>query len=196
MNGTAIKTNSTGVCETYRYAIDRNDVVVSLSENWQAFADENLGGDACSPRNIIGSSLWRHIGEWETKQLYQIILEKVRERKRRATFPFRCDSPDKRRFLNLSVIPMEANSIHFESRIIKTESRIPVELLDSAIRRSDDFLRICSMCKRIAVSATEWVDVEVAVQKLGLFQKAVMPQFTHGVCQSCFDAAMANFDTA
>jgi len=47
------------------------------------------------------------------------------------------------------------------------------------------------MCKRIALSGNEWVEVEVAVQELELFQKSVMPGFTHGVCQDCFRVAMA-----
>lgn len=89
---------------------------------------------------------------------------------------------------------MDESSIAFESTIVNTELREPVLLLNNGIERSKEFLRICSMCKRIAISDTEWVEVEIAVQKLGLFQKVVMPQFTHGVCQACFDAAMAELD--
>jgi hypothetical protein len=189
-----MKKNSNGVCETYKYGVDGNDIVVGLSENWQTFSEENGGGEGCYPKNIIGSSLWRHVCEWETKHLYEIILEKVREHNHRATFSFRCDSPEKRRFLTLAVIPMDEASIAFESTIINTEFREPVVLLKEGINRSKEFLRICSMCKKIAISSTEWVEVEVAVQELGLFQEVVMPQFTHGVCQSCFDAAMAELD--
>ena len=186
--------NSNEVCETYKYGVDRNDVVVGLSDNWQSFSEENGGGEGCYPQNIVGSSLWRHVCEWETKHLYEIILQRVREYNHRATFSFRCDSPEKRRFLTLAVIPMEEASIAFESTIINTEVREPVVLLNEGIKRSEEFLRICSMCKRIAISETEWVEVEIAVQQLSLFQKVVMPQFTHGICQSCFDAAMAELD--
>jgi hypothetical protein len=189
-----MKKNSTEVCETYKYGVDRNDILVRLSDNWQSFSDENGGGEGCYPQNIIGSSLWRHVCEWQTRNLYEIILQRVREHNHRATFSFRCDSPEKRRFLTLAVIPEEEASIAFESTIINTELREPVALLNGGIKRSEEFLRICSMCKRIAISATEWVEVEIAVQQLGLFQKLIMPQLTHGVCQSCFDAAMAELD--
>ena len=180
--------------EIFKYGVDRNDVLLGVSENWQSFSEENGGGEGCYPQNIIGSSLWRHICDWETKQLYQTILERVRNHNHRATFSFRCDSPEKRRFLSLAVIPMEEASVAFESTIINTELREPVALLSGEVERSQELLRICSMCKRIAISATEWVEVEIAVQQLGLFQKVVMPQFTHGICQSCFDAAMAELD--
>jgi hypothetical protein len=189
-------TGSDTPCETFKYRVDGNDILLEVSENWQSFSDENSGGEACFPRNVIGSSLWRHICEWETKQLYQTILERVRMNNQRACFPFRCDSPDKRRFLNLLVIPMERNCINFESRILKTESREPVALLSGEVKRSEELLRICSMCKKIAISDTEWVEVETAVRTLGLFERVLMPRFTHGVCQSCFDSAIAELDAA
>ena len=183
-------------CETFKYGIDGNDILLEVSENWQSFSDRNSGGEACLPRNIIGSSLWHHISEWETKQLYQTILERVRRNNRRASFPFRCDSSDERRFLTLLVIPMKSNYVNFESRILRTELREPLALLSGDVERSQELLRICSMCKKIAVSNTEWVEVESAVQTLGLFDRAAMPQFTHGVCQPCFDAAMEALNDA
>ena len=180
--------------ETYSHKVDKNGIIVAVSEKWLSFAEENFGAAACSLENIIGSSLWDHIRDPETKHLYEIILQKVREHNRRATFTFRCDSPEKRRFLKLSVIPIEDGSVYFKSQIMKTELRKPVELLRSDIKRSDEFIRICSMCKKIAISETEWVEVEIAVQRMKLFEKEVLPQFTHGVCQPCHHTAMAELD--
>ena len=180
--------------ETYDYIIDQKDVIVAVSKNWRSFADRNLGGSACLPERIIGSSLWDHICDGETKHLYEMILHKVREHSRQAKFPFRCDSPSERRFLKLSVIPIKDGSVHFKSEIIKTESREPVELLRGDVQRSEKLIRICSMCKKIAVSETEWQEVEVAVETMGLFQKRVLPKFTHGICQCCFDMAIAELD--
>jgi hypothetical protein len=180
--------------DTYTYGIDFNDVVIGVSENWQRFAEQNRGGSACLPQNIIGSSLWSHISDWETRQLYEAICGNVRERQRGATFRFRCDSPEIRRFLILAVTPMPRHSLFFTSQIVRTESRKPVELLMADAERSDEFLRICSMCKKIALSTTQWVEVEDAVQKLGLFEMNVMPKFSHGICQECFAVAMAELD--
>jgi len=179
---------------TYTYSVDKNDLLMSVSGNWQSFADQNAGGAGCLPLNIIGSSLWSHIAEWETKHLYEMIFERVRKCQRRATFSFRCDAPELRRFLMLSIISIAGPVDSFESQIMGTELRRPVELLRADIERSNEFLRICSMCKRIAIGDEEWVEVELAVQRLELFQKKVMPKFTHGICQDCFTAAMAELD--
>ena len=178
----------------YTHIVDKNDFILSVSENWRSFSEENFGAETCSPENAVGSSLWDHIRDPETKHVYEIIIQKVRRYKRQATFSFRCDSPAERRFLELSVIPMKDGTIEFESRIIRTELRKPVELLKTDIKRSDNFIKICSMCKKIAISEMQWEEVEIAIQKLKLFDKDVLPQFTHGVCRSCYDATMAELD--
>lgn len=107
--------------ETYSHKVDAKGIIVSVSDNWQSFAEENLGGSTYLPENVIGTYLLDHIHEPETKHLYELILQKVRKYRRQATFSFRCDSPDKRRFLELSVIPLKDNSTEFKSQIIKTE---------------------------------------------------------------------------
>ncbi len=177
--------------ETYGHRIDKNDIIIGVSDNWYSFALENLGAQSCSPENIIGSSLWDHIRDPETRHLYEMILQKVREHHQQATFSFRCDSPEQRRFLKLTVIPLEDGSVDFESQTIKTELRKPVELLRSDVERSEETIRICSMCKKIAMSKTDWEELEFAVQKLKLFEKTRLPQFTHGICQSCYDETTA-----
>ena len=89
---------------------------------------------------------------------------------------------------------MEDGCVVFKSQIIKTEARKPVALLRSDIRRSTELIRICSMCKQIAISETKWEEVEIAVQKMALFEKKVLPQFTHSVCPPCYQTAMAELD--
>jgi hypothetical protein len=180
--------------EAYVHRVDKNNIIVAVSDNWKSFAQDNLGARTLFPENIIGSSLWDHIRDLETRYLYEMILQKVREHNRPVAFSFRCDAPDKRRFLKLSVIPMKDGTVEFISQIIKTESRKPVELLRSDLERSDEKIRICSMCKKIAISETEWKEIESAIQELKLFEKDMLPQFTHGVCKSCFEAAMIELD--
>ena len=180
--------------EIYIHRIDKNEIIVSVSDNWLSFAEENFGANSCNPENVVGSSLWDFIHDPETVHLYEIILKKVRGHQRAATFPFRCDSPEERRFLILSVVPMMDDAIEFISSVSRTEARESIELLKSDIERSDEFVRICSMCKKIAISDEEWIEIEIAMQELKLFEKDVLPNLTHGVCHSCYDAAMAEIE--
>jgi hypothetical protein len=180
--------------EIYIHRIDKKEIIVSVSDNWLSFAEENFSANSCNPENVVGSSLWDFIHDPETTHLYEIILKRVRNYQRPATFPFRCDSPEERRFLKLSVIPMMDYAIEFKSSVNRTEARKSMELLKSNIERSNDFIQICSMCKKIAISETEWKEVEIAMQELKLFEKDVLPHLTHGVCQSCYDTVMAELE--
>jgi hypothetical protein len=181
---------------TYSYVVDNCDVIVWVGENWPSFAASNGGGETCSPQRIIGTSLWKHIYGRETQHFYEMILERVRRSYSSTTFPFRCDSPTERRFFTLSIMPMEHGSIYFQSRVIKTEARLAVELLQAATARSETFVALCIMCKKVAVSENVWAEIEVAVETIEVFQKHPMPQFTHGMCPSCFVAYKAELNKA
>lgn len=181
--------------EVYSHRADKNDIIIEVSDNWGAFAHDNFGANTCLPDDVVGSSLWDHIADPETRHLYEIILKKVRENKTQAELSFRCDSPETRRFLRLSVTSEDEDSVTFRSELLRTESRSPVELLRSDIDRSDELVKICSMCKKIAISITQWEEVEVAVEIMKLFELNILPQFTHGVCPSCYEIAIRELDS-
>ena len=180
--------------EIYSQRIDENDIVVAVSENWQSLAEENSGLGTCFSKNVVGASLWAHIREPEKRHLCSLILQKVREHHRQRTFSFRCDSPKKRSLLILNVIPHENGFVDFKSQIVKTELGEPVELLRVDRERAKDLIKICSMCKKIAISETEWEEIDIAVQEMKLFEWEVLPRITHGLCQPCFDIIMAKLD--
>jgi len=45
-------------------------------------------------------------------------------------------------------------------------------------------LRIGSWCKRVYTDAA-WLEVEDAVERLGLFESEELPAISHGMCPSC-----------
>jgi hypothetical protein len=71
--------------ETYSHKVDTKGIIVNVSDNWQSFAEENLGVSNCLPKNVIGTHLLDHIHDPETKHLYELIMHKVR--KYRPYFP-------------------------------------------------------------------------------------------------------------
>jgi len=180
--------------ETYRYRIDGDNVIIGVSDNWLSFAEKNGGDGRCHPNRVVGMSLLDFVQDMETVHLYEIIIEKVRKTGKPAKFPFRCDSPGTRRFMELVVIPREGGGVELASRAIRTEPRPLVRLLEDDAERSEDFLRVCSMCKKVALSEDRWVEAEEAVTALGLFEKDRMPQLTHGICPACYARAMAELD--
>lgn len=71
--------NQSSENEVYSHKVDKNDMIADVSYNWRAFAQENFGANTCLPEDVVGSSLWDHIDDPETRHLYEIIIQKVRE---------------------------------------------------------------------------------------------------------------------
>ena len=173
------------------YCIDDSDIILSVSGNWESFARANGWDSGRSPENVVGHLLWDFIQGLETQCLYAEIFRKVRSGKPCGPIPFRCDSPNERRFLELFISPLPDGRIEITSTIIKTEPRDPVRLIDKDIPRSNDLVRICSMCKKIAIAEHNWIDTEAAAIHLRLFEADRMPGLTHALCPSCYEIAIA-----
>lgn len=179
--------------ETYTYRIDRENNLVSVGENWRRFAVENAGAASMMPDSLIGKALDFYIEDEETRALYAMVLDSVRRSNRPVAFDFRCDAPAERRFCELRIMPRPDGSVDFESRIVRTETREPMLLLDPAEPRDpDEFLKACSTCKRIAMGESQWVEIEQAMPLLRLNERARTPRITHGLCEECHERIVAS----
>jgi hypothetical protein len=166
------------------YSIDSDDKITAIDEAWLAFARSN-----CAPElergQVIGESLWRYIADLETRYLYGVVLERVREHEAPIMLPFRCDSADRRRFMRLVVSPLKQGSIQIDSVLEREEKREAVRLLENNAGRSQDFIVMCSWCKQVQVSQDNWLEVEDAVVHMELFASEELPGITHGICRPC-----------
>jgi hypothetical protein len=177
--------------QIYVYKIDEDDRIVYVSDNWLTFALENEGIDRCAPSFVLGKLLWHFISDGETRHLYKVLLQKVRSQQSPVTIPINCDSPDLRRWIEITILPLPDKAVEFRSEIIRTEPRDPVDLLSTTVDRSEEFIKICSFCKKIAISNNEWVDTDKAIEGLDLFESSKLPQLTHGVCPACHKSVIA-----
>lgn len=177
--------------EAFVYRIDKEDIIISVSDNWNSFAGDNDWGGECSPENVVGHPLWDFIQNVETKHLYRELFKKVRAGKHAGPIPFRCDSPRERRFLELFISPLPGGQIEITSTIVRSEFHDKIELLDRKAPRSSELIRICSMCKKIAIAQNEWVELEEGMTRLRVFEADKMPGLTHGLCLACYHVAIA-----
>lgn len=177
--------------EVFVYRIDQADIITSVCDNWKSFATDNAWAGECSPENVVGHVLWDFIQDRETRHLYMELFKIVRAGKGAGPIPFRCDSPRERRFLELLLSPLPDGRIEITSTIIRSEPRDHVKLLDNQTPRSGELVKICSMCKKIAVAEDEWVEMEEGLARLKLFEADKMPGLTHGLCLPCYRVALA-----
>ena len=164
------------------YRIDKNDAIAFVNPEWDRFAISN-SAEGLTGEKVISRSLWDFIGDLTTRHLYQEILARVRAG-REVRFPFRCDSPDCRRFLEMQMRVTEGAGVEFQVLTLSIEPRPAMALLLQSQRRSEVMLNMCAWCKKIPIG-DRWVEIEEAVAALQLFASAELPRVSHGICGAC-----------
>lgn len=171
------------------YSVDRNDRITDVSQDWECFARDNQGSGLAAPL-VIGKSLFKFISNPDTQEVYRMLMIRVRTSCQPLSFPYRCDAPDRRRFLQMDISPLRDNGLRFDSCIVREETREPVALLDVNTPRSSKILIVCSWCKKVRLpEGYGWVEVEDAVDRLGLFDAARLPMLSHAICPHCRNVA-------
>jgi len=172
---------------SFIWIIDDADKIVSVNDAWLAFAGENTAPQLTAA-SVRDQFIWRFIQGQETIYLYKQIFARLRAGKSPVRFPFRCDSPECRRFMKMKLSLLPGDGIQFMAQILRQEWRDPVDLLDASRDRSGEFLKICSWCKKITIPGQGWGEIEAAIEPLDLFGHHSMPRMTHTICDSCYSA--------
>ncbi|MDZ7685643.1 MAG: hypothetical protein U5O39_12050 [Gammaproteobacteria bacterium] len=163
----------------------KENSLTAVDDDWITFAETNAA-PALTRQAIFGRSIFDFIADSESRQLYSAIFDKVRHTGEESVIPFRCDSPDTRRFMELCVKREPGDHVTLESVMIREEHRPVAELLNTDRPASDELVLMCSWCKRIDVDGT-WMEIEDAMRELDLFSQEVLPQLSHGICDDCQD---------
>jgi hypothetical protein len=168
------------------HRIDGDGCIGFVNDAWLAFAAEN--GWRISDRQVLGSPLMAYIGDPETRHIYKLLIDRARQQGRKARFNYRCDSPEYRRFMEMLIDHNRVlDQVEFHSRVLRLERREPVNLIDPTHeQRSDEILTMCSWCKAVLVDQA-WIEVELAVERLGILADQALPQISHGICPGCRD---------
>jgi hypothetical protein len=165
------------------HRIDPENRICFVNDAWLAFADEN--GWRLGARQVLGASLMSQIADPETRHIYRLLVDRVRDTARPVSFRYRCDSPDLRRFMAMRISARGDGQVEFRSHVLHLEPRDPIRVLDPAQwQRSGDVLQICSWCKAV-LTHTSWLALEEAVQRLGMLSETALPRLSHGVCPAC-----------
>lgn len=165
------------------YRLNERDEIVFVNDAWETFASSNAGGHLSGAR-VLGRPLWDFITDPATEFLYREVLARIRDG-RIVSFVFRCDSADCRRRMDMEVSGEAGGGARFRVRTLSEEAREPQLLFDPDRKNTGELLRVCGWCKKVDVGE-QWVEVEEAVAALGLFDRSLLPDVTHGICESCF----------
>ena len=168
------------------YVLDAGDRVASVNDVWTEFAVHNGAPDLTD--RVLGRPVWQFISGEQTETIYRALFQRVRTGVT-ITLPYRCDAPTRVREFELEMALQGEGDIVCTTHVIGERDRPAVRLLDSRAERSGAMLLMCSWCKRVEIG--EWVEPEVAVERLGLFGGGPVPHVTHGICDECLERLMA-----
>jgi hypothetical protein len=168
---------------TIAYRLDGDDRIADVSAEWGAFAREN-GAPELAGRTVLGRPIWDFVAGVEARLLWSRLFARCRATRESRRLPYRCDGPDVRRYLVMALEAPGGSDILCVSHVMREEPRASVPLLDPAVPRTDEALLACSWCRKVYVGG-RWVEVEQAVERLRLFERAELPSLTHGVCPAC-----------
>jgi hypothetical protein len=201
------------------YHLDASDRIVAVDAAWIAFAAANDAPDLAD--RVLGRPVWPFIANVTVRELYRTLFRRVRETRAGVTVTFRCDSPDVRRFMSLTValdddssavLVCRASLLHEEPQgssaralatlrsfgantdvASSTDGHAPARQTNTMAigPAAESLLSMCSWCKRVNISG--WREIEDAlVVAPSLFAEPVRP-ITHGICPACAERVRAAF---
>jgi hypothetical protein len=178
------------------YRVDPENVIVFVNDAFRAFAVRNDGAPLV---DCVGQSLWTHIRDWDTRQIYGILFDRVRSTGQLARIPFRCDSPDCRRFMEMEIENVAGGQLELRCHLDREERRpsVPIHQLqpDDLHRRMapHQLITMCSWCLRIRNSSLDWLEVEDALSDMRVFVSDLPTAITHGICKPCFTKMISSW---
>jgi hypothetical protein len=164
------------------YTIDAEGRIAAIEGAWDEFAEAN-GAPQLSGRNVIGTRLLDHVVGLEAREVTSLLVWRARSG-HHLSVAFRCDAPARRRFLRLDLTPLPGDSVLCSTTLLSEEDRPAQPLLDPRVPRSGDLVTVCSWCRRVR-AGERWVEIEEAVQAMGLLLEPQLPAITHAICPRC-----------
>lgn len=166
------------------YTIDGDDKVVETAGDWERFARKNSGSDNLI-HSVLGTSLWDHITDTTTTQIYRSLFTAIRSLNKKVSFPLRCDSPKVKRYLQLTLTPSDDGAIRINSKLVQTEPIQTSSIKGLRVEKGDHFLTICSWCNKLKSDDNNYFEIETFISNHPEIMVVENLQITHGICRQC-----------
>lgn len=136
--------------------------------------------------DIVGRNLFSFIEGMEVRHLYAMFHERVLKDDRHITFDYRCDSPDIRRDMRMS-LSRDGNLVRYESVVLSETTRaVPIPHPSAG---AQVFVAVCSICKKYQYpqGCDAWKELDLILCEPELPEHF---NFSHGLCPECFKRCM------
>lgn len=131
------------------YRLDRKERIISVSGPWDRFAREN-GGVHIFEDEIKGRSIWEFITGDATRMWLDTLLGFARIQNEKIQRPYRCDSPDLIRYMQMTITPEENGILRTDHTLVSQQKRLnPLYTFHESTSDSKISRIRCSICGRI-----------------------------------------------
>lgn len=169
-----------GVSEVVTYQVSGDNVIVSVGGGWNAFAAKN-NAYQLTGRGILGVPLYSFISGDSTRMYIEALLRSARVLGQTLVRPYRCDSPEMRRYMEMVIQPAGNGLITLEHRLLREEPL--ARAVSFRVTASGEYYVRCSMCNRLK-DAAGWQESD----EIGRIDARSSLPVIYGVCPTCLQS--------
>lgn len=146
---------------------------------------EDVGGAWSEPDsrdNVLGQSIYDYVIGHFTRKFLREFLTEARSANIPRSRPYRCDTPNLKRLIEMRAIPMAGGHLLLEHRLLQV-APLPFDIPFTSARKKGDahYLR-CSHCNRLRKRSTVlWIEPESGREFSPEFPLTVI----HTICAEC-----------
>lgn len=140
------------------YILDSENRIISVSGYWDEFADQNNGNDVHAS-NVCGRSIWDFIKGDVTRMWLESVFQFARLKNQTVERPYRCDSPDVKRFMQMRISTDENGLLRIDHELLATEKREKPVHFQYASSAVNNLIFRCSICGHVSINNV-WVEPE------------------------------------
>ncbi|TWI74001.1 hypothetical protein LZ24_01231 [Desulfobotulus alkaliphilus] len=130
------------------YLLDKGDRIVSVGGAWDSFAKEN-GAAKVFSGDVCGRSVWDYVTGDATRMWLEALFQLARLRRTEIERPYRCDSPDVKRFMRMRIAVEQGGLLRIGHEILATEKRPASVHIQYGSETTKNLRQRCSICGRI-----------------------------------------------
>jgi len=176
------------------YAVDGTGRIVAHSRaSWTRACTEGEASELAEPGAVIGRSVTDFATSGEVRGMIERQLAAVLAGDGPVVYHFRCDAPDVRREMRMSISALPAEGLArgalFQSVMLHEDVRPPLDIYDHrtlrerlAGRNDIPIVAMCAYCQRLQRATGEpFVEAETYYREGGTSEVRI----SHGVCPDC-----------
>lgn len=180
------------------YWVDNNNIIRKVDDHWDQTMNSESWSERASAKEIIGKPLFNFICDDITRMYIATMIESVRVIPHTSFRPYRCDTPDTKRYMQMIITPEDNGWIRVSHELLRTEPITKPAVFKTVVNRTQikhsisteagvakiQFVRcsICNRLQRIGDYASKWKEVDDFTDH----ESIAMPvKVIYGVCSDC-----------